>query len=128
MMGGRGAFTDPRGAADYHRIDAALHGFFPDTRSLPIDFRWAGRVAMTRDHLPHIHQPAPGVTMALGYNGRGVAMASALGGAIGAHLLDSAQPLPLSLSTIRPMPVHDLHPLYASAMIAAYRVRDMLER
>lgn len=128
MMGGRGAFTDPRGATDYHRIDAALHGFFPEARSLPIDFRWAGRVAMTRDHLPHIHQPAPGVTMALGYNGRGVAMASALGGAIGAHLLDSAKPLPLSLSTIRPMPVHGLHPLYASAMIAAYRVRDMLDR
>lgn len=128
MMGGRGAFREPRDATDYRRIEAALAAFYPEAARLPVGFRWAGRVAMTRDHLPHIHQPAAGVTMALGYNGRGVALASAMGRAIGAHLLDAANPLPLALSAIKPMPVHGLHPLYATAMIEAYRVRDMLER
>ncbi|KXF75462.1 FAD-dependent oxidoreductase [Paramesorhizobium deserti] len=128
MMGGRGSFSDPRSPADYHRIVGALHAFFPEVRSVSLEFRWTGRVAMTRDHLPHIHQPAPGLTMALGYNGRGVAMASALGTAIGAHLLNSTvNPLPLKLTDIKPLPLHDLHPIYASAMIAYYRLRDSLE-
>ena len=34
---------------------------------------WGGRLAMTRDHYPHIHEPARGVLICLGYNGRGVA-------------------------------------------------------
>lgn len=128
MMGGRGTFSDPRSSAAYRRIVSALHGFFPEARSMPLEFHWTGRVAMTRDHLPHVHQPASGLTMALGYNGRGVAMASALGTAIGAHLLDRANPLPLKLTDIKPMPAHVLHPIYASAMIAYNRLRDALER
>jgi glycine/D-amino acid oxidase-like deaminating enzyme len=83
---------------------------------------------MTRDFLPHLHQPLPNLTVALGYNGRGIAMATALGNAIGAHLLDRRKPLPLKLTEIRPLPVHSLHPLYASAMIRYYRLRDALER
>lgn len=128
MMGGRGTFREPTGPADYHRIIGALHHFFPQTRTMTLDFHWTGRVAMTPDHLPHVHKPAPSLIAALGYNGRGVAMASALGTAIGAHLLDETSPLPLTVSPIRPMPVHDLHPLYASAAISWYRLRDALER
>ncbi|WP_035713854.1 NAD(P)/FAD-dependent oxidoreductase [Azorhizobium doebereinerae] len=127
MMGGRGSFGEPTGLPDYHRILKALHGFFPQVRDLPIDFHWSGRVAMTRDHLPHLHRPFPNLTIALGYNGRGVAMASALGTAIGAHLLHPAAPLPLAVTRIAPMPVHDLHPLYATAAIHYYRLRDALE-
>ncbi|MBZ8133748.1 FAD-binding oxidoreductase [Afifella sp. IM 167] len=127
MMGGRGSFSEPEAPADYRRIIAAMHRFFPQTRELALDYFWAGRVAMTRDHLPHIHQPFENLTMALGYNGRGVALASALGQAIGAHLLDRTSPLPLKLTEIDPMPVHGLHPIYASAMISYYRLRDALE-
>jgi glycine/D-amino acid oxidase-like deaminating enzyme len=127
MMGGRGAFRDPRSREDYRGIEQALHDFFAQTRSTPIEFRWSGRIAMTRDHLPHIHQPFPNLTIALGYNGRGVAMASATGAAIGAHLIDRMSPLPFKLSAIRPMPAHRLHTIYASLMIAYYRLRDALE-
>lgn len=127
MMGGRGSFRDPRSIDDYRRIIAALHDFFPESRPAPLEFRWTGRIAMTQDHLPHIHQPFPNLTMALGYNGRGVAMASSVGTAIGAHLLDRTSPLPLKLSAIKPLPVHGLHPIYASIVIAYYRLRDALE-
>ena len=34
---------------------------------------------MTRDHLPHLHELAPGLLAGLGYNGRGVAMATVMG-------------------------------------------------
>lgn len=128
MMGGRGGFTEPKGPEAFEGIVAALHRFFPATRGLGIAFRWAGRVAMTWDHLPHLHQPFDNLTMALGYNGRGVALASAMGTAIGAHLLDPRIPLPLRFSDIKPLPLHGLHPIYASMAIEYYRFRDRLER
>jgi hypothetical protein len=55
-------------------------------------------------------------------------MASSVGTAIGAHLLDRSSRLPLKLTDIKPLPVHGLHPFYASAMIWYYRLRDALER
>ena len=128
MIGGRGGFSEPRGPAAFDHIVADLRAFYPQTRSLAIEFRWSGRVAMTRDHLPHVHQPVPNLTITLGYNGRGVAMASALGTAIGAHLLDAANPLPLKLSAIRPLPLRGLHPFVVSRMIAYHRFRDWLDR
>ena len=127
LIGGRGPFREPRAPEDYARLRAALAALYPEAADAPIEHYWSGRVAMTWDHLPHIHQPAPGVTAALGYNGRGVAMATALGLAIGAHLLNRANPLPLQASRMKPLPLHGLHPLYGEAAIRYYRLRDALE-
>lgn len=128
MMGGRGGFAEPASSAAFRGIEAALHRFFPAAAGLRIDYRWAGRVAMTPDHLPHLYRPAPGLTAILGYNGRGVAMASALGTAVGANLADPRQPLPLTPRPLDPMPLHRLHPAYGTAAIWYYRLRDTLER
>lgn len=127
LMGGRGPFRDPRSSDEYRRVAAALRDFFPQARAASLEFRWAGRIAITPDHLPHVHQPFPNLTIALGYNGRGVAMATAVGTAIGAHLLDRTLPLPLKLTAIKPLPLHGLHPIYAGLAIEYYRLRDALE-
>lgn len=128
MLGGRGTFREPQGMGDYRRILAALEHFFPEVAGMPIAHAWSGRVAMTYDHLPHLHHPVPTVTMALGYNGRGVALGSAFGTAIADSLLDPTQPLPLPFTAINPLYLHDLHPVYASMAIWYYRMRDYLER
>ncbi|WP_163484841.1 FAD-dependent oxidoreductase, partial [Escherichia coli] len=52
---------------------------WPDLADRNWTHGWNGRVAVTTDHLPHFHEPAPSVIAALGYNGRGVAMATAMG-------------------------------------------------
>ena len=127
MMGGRGTFSDHPDDAAFARVTEDLNATFPETRDLPIAYRWTGRVAMTADHLPHVHQPMPGLIMAAGYNGRGVALSSALGTAIGGHILDSTQPLPFRFTDIRPLPLHALHPAYATLAIWYYRLRDALE-
>src|SRR3546814_8576898 len=51
------------------------------------------------DFLPHVHRPAPGLTIALGYNGRGVAAATAMGRHIAALLTsgdERAFPFPMT--------------------------------
>jgi glycine/D-amino acid oxidase-like deaminating enzyme len=128
MLGGRGHFGEAPTEADYAGVVQALHRNYPQVRALPIEFRWAGRVAMTADHLPHVHRPFDNLTMAVGYNGRGVALASALGTAIGENILDAAKRLPLRFTDIKPLPLHGLHPVYATMAIWYYKLRDALER
>ena len=127
VIGGRGPFREPRAPQDYLWLRKALARLYPAAAKAPIEHYWSGRVAMTPDHLPHIHQPAPGLIAALGYNGRGVAMSTALGLAIGAHLADRSQPLPLRASRIDPLPIHGLHPVYGEWAIGFARLRDALE-
>jgi glycine/D-amino acid oxidase-like deaminating enzyme len=127
VVGGRGPFREPRAPQDYQRLRKALAWLYPGAAELEIEHYWSGRVAMTADHLPHLHQPAPGVIAALGYNGRGVAMATALGLAIGAHLADRREPLPLKASRMQPLPAHGLHPVYGEWAIRLARLRDALE-
>ena len=126
LVGGRGPFREPRAPHDYAGLRKALAWLYPEAAELEIEHCWSGRVAMTADHLPHVHQPAPGVIAALGYNGRGVALATALGLSIGAHLADSSEPLPLQPRRIEPLPMHGLHPVYGEWAIKLARLRDAL--
>jgi glycine/D-amino acid oxidase-like deaminating enzyme len=127
LMGGRGPFREPRGPRDYAFLREALEAFYPQVSAVPIEHYWSGRVAMTADHLPHLHEPAPGVIAALGYNGRGVALATSLGLAIGAHLIDRINPLPFLASRIKPLPLHGMHEMYGNWAIAYFRLRDAIE-
>ena len=100
---------------------------FPQLKGVRCEYHWSGRVALTRDHLPHVHQPAPGLTLLLGYNGRGVALATTLGTLVGANLAQpDAHPLPLPITGLSPIPLHGLHRLYATAILQMYRVKDHL--
>ena len=89
------------------------------------DFRWAGRVAVTRDFMPHLHQPAPGITMALGYNGRGIALATSMGRDVAALLSDDrAVRCAFPVTPIRPIPLHGLQRFYVAAGVAWFSLLD----
>lgn len=125
IMGGRGTFREPIGPDDYRHLESVIGLVFPQLKGTRCEFHWTGRVALTRDHLPHVHQPAPGLTVFLGYNGRGVAMATVLGTLVAAHLVaPAANPLPLPVTGIRPIPLHALHRIYATALLQMYRLSD----
>jgi glycine/D-amino acid oxidase-like deaminating enzyme len=126
LIGGRGPFREPGAPQDYARLIRALGWLYPALADVKIEHYWSGRVAMTPDHLPHVHDLAPGVTAALGYNGRGVALATSLGLALARSLIEGAKP-PLAPSPTRPLPMHGWHPLYGEAAISYYRLRDALE-
>ncbi|MFX7988723.1 hypothetical protein ABTK55_19310, partial [Acinetobacter baumannii] len=86
---------------------------------IAFDHRWCGRVAITRDYLPHLHEPAPGLLIDIGCQGRGVGLQSAMGQAIAAYIATGdADSLPLSPTPVTPLPLHALHRLYVSAIIA----------
>src|SRR5712691_11283558 len=129
IMGGRGPFREPAGPAAFRHLETVIGLLFPQLKDARCEFYWSGRVALTRDHVPHVHQPAPGLTVFLGYNGRGVAMATTLGTLVARNLVAPADnPLPLPVTDIRPIPLHALHRIYATAILQSYRLRDYLAR
>jgi glycine/D-amino acid oxidase-like deaminating enzyme len=65
---------------------------------------WHGRIAFTTDHLPRMHQLAPGVMTCIGYNGRGIAPGTLFGKAM-AQLICGApiEEFPLPVAPLRPI-------------------------
>ncbi|MGE8126472.1 NAD(P)/FAD-dependent oxidoreductase [Methylobacterium sp. NPDC080182] len=125
LMGGRGPFREPRDPADWAHLERIVGKLFPQLDGIAFDHRWCGRVAITRDYLPHLHEPAPGLLIDIGCQGRGVGLQLAMGRAMAAYIATGdAGNLPLPLTPIEPLPLHGLNRLYVSAIIAWYRLRD----
>ncbi|MEM1364013.1 MAG: FAD-binding oxidoreductase [Pseudomonadota bacterium] len=78
---------------------------FPELRKVAFEEAWHGRIAMTADHLPKIHQLADGLWTPIGYNGRGIGTGTVFGQAL-AELLTGTAPkdLPLPVSDVTPAP------------------------
>ena len=61
------------------RITERVKRVFPQIGDVQFDYIWWGYVAATDDKMPHVYELAPGVLSWTGCNGRGVALATALG-------------------------------------------------
>jgi glycine/D-amino acid oxidase-like deaminating enzyme len=125
IMGGRGPFREPKGPKDWDHLERIAAKLFPQLKDIPIEFRWCGRVTLTRDFLPHLHEPAPGLLVDIGCMGRGVGLQSAMGRAMADYVATGeAAALPLPLVPMRSLPFHALHRAYMAGIIAWYRMQD----
>ena len=109
LMGGPSALTDAPAPRHYRHLMAHAEAIFPRLRGVTWSHLWNGRVAITAERLPHLHMPAPGLVAALGYSGRGVAMATTMGRVV-AELLAGrpAEDLDMPVSPIEPIRFHAL--------------------
>ncbi|TNC07825.1 FAD-binding oxidoreductase [Methylobacterium terricola] len=125
LLGGRGPFREPKGAADWAHLERIVPKLFPQLAGIGFDHRWCGRVAVTRDYLPHLHAPEPGLLIDIGCQGRGVGLQTRMGQAIARYIAGGdGDALPIAPTPITPLPLHGLHRLYASAVVAWYRFQD----
>jgi len=125
IMGGRGPFREPKGEGDWAHLVRVIQKMFPQLAGVPIAFRWCGRVAVTRDHLPHLHEPAPGLLIDMGCQGRGIGLQTAVGKAMAEYIATSnAAALPLPFTPIEPIPFHALQRFSVGALVAWYRLTD----
>src|ERR1700688_1639228 len=129
IMGSRGVFGDApavRAARLHYR---AVREIYPQLSGVAFEYHWSGFVAMTPDHLPHLHDVAPGIVAGLGYNGRGVAMATTMGTLLARRLLgEDAEALGFPVTPVRPMRLHRFSRFGASAAIQSLRVLDGVPR
>ncbi|TCT09664.1 NAD(P)/FAD-dependent oxidoreductase [Paralcaligenes ureilyticus] len=127
VIGARGPFKDILNQGDARYIIAKARTIYPQLKNVDFPFLWSGRVAMTADYLPHLHHLAPGVTALVGFNGRGVGMATTLGRVLAAACLDNRkQTLPYPTTALNPIRFHGLNQIGVRLMIAYYRVLDRI--
>jgi len=107
LMGGRGPLDDRGDPALFARLEAVARRLFPQIGTASWEHRWSGRVALTADHLPHLHEPQPGLLIGLGYNGRGVAMATVMGKLLADRALGASHAeIGWPVTPIEPIPLH----------------------
>ena len=127
LMGGRSPSREI-----VHRDTAFLRTYaehlWPSLRGVAWTHDWNGQLAITTDHMPHIHEPAPGLTALLGCHGRGVALMTVLGQRLAARIASGdVEELVLSPTPVRPIPFHSFWKLGVTLRVAYGRAKDRLQ-
>ena len=127
LMGGRSLqrdvtrFDEAQGLMDYTRR------LWPQLADVAFTHVWNGQVAITTDHHIHMHEPAENVHICLGYNGRGIAMATAMGGVLADRIAGARiEDLPMPVTGITPISFHQFHKLGVGIRLAYGKIRDRL--
>jgi glycine/D-amino acid oxidase-like deaminating enzyme len=127
VMGGRGAYDE---AGTLHQMEVlrkASLELYPQLGDTEWSYAWGGYVAMTADHYPHLNRVRPGIMSAMGYNGRGVAMATAMGRVLADWASGTPeQQLDFPVTDPKPIPFHFLRKSAVNATVGWYRLRDRL--
>jgi glycine/D-amino acid oxidase-like deaminating enzyme len=128
IMGGRGSFGEVNPPALFAYLERMAVRLFPFLKGQRWDYRWGGKIAMTTDFLPRLHAPGDGAFIALGCNGRGIALATGLGKVL-ADLARRALPpaeAPLPVTPVREIPMHAFRRPALEAITYYYRLRDLI--
>jgi glycine/D-amino acid oxidase-like deaminating enzyme len=127
LMGGRSKLREMGGPAGFGYLQRYAEKLWPVLRGIRWGHGWNGQLGMTADHYPHLHEPEPDVLIALGYNGRGVAMATAMGGLVARRIGgEVAEGLDMPFTDLKPIPFHAFWPLAVQGRLAWGRMKDRL--
>lgn len=127
LMGGRGTYNDASTRRQIERLKRLSVELFPQLREIEWQHAWGGFVALTRDHYPHLHELSPGVMTGLGYNGRGVAIATAMGRVLARWASgDPPEDLDFPTTPLKPLPLAFARQLAVEAEIIRLRLLDRL--
>jgi glycine/D-amino acid oxidase-like deaminating enzyme len=128
LMGGRSPVDDNPTAAHAAPLRSAIARIFPQLGDVATDYVWSGKVAITKDTMPHLHMLAPGLIAALGFNGRGVAAATVTG-RLAARLAMGTAPADLPFPVTAPdrFAFHALRKVGVFALSQYYRLLDRIE-
>ncbi|MEM7209773.1 MAG: FAD-binding oxidoreductase [Pseudomonadota bacterium] len=129
LFGGRGPLRETDDPGVYEPIRRKMLEFFPQLAAVPMQYGWSGRVALTSDGLPHLHNAAPGLWASLGCNGRGVGYATGTGKLL-AELIQGSDPAqsPIPITPVSRIPFHSLYLLGAGIAVWHKNRCDQVER
>lgn len=107
VMGGAGATAGLSHDFIVRKLHKAAERMFGHLGPLDWEYAWSGYFAVTKDHMPHIHEAGDKLICALGCNGRGIAVSTAIGKLLGERLLGlPAEEMPLRPTPIQPFAFH----------------------
>jgi glycine/D-amino acid oxidase-like deaminating enzyme len=126
LIGGRGPMREIDSAGAIPHLTAYARELWPILEGVRWTHAWGGRLAMTRDHYPHVHEPERGVLVCLGYNGRGVAMATAMGAQLARRITRPELPFDMPVTDMKTIALHPFWPAGVKAAILYGRMSDFL--
>ena len=129
VMGGAGGPYEAVDNDSYKQIVQYIHQLYPQIKNPEIEFRWCGKTCLTLDGLPHIHELAAGVFTGLGYNGRGVAMASLMGKWLAAIVSGEELDTPtIPMTNPKTIPFHGIRKPFIKTMQYVKDFQDRMEK
>lgn len=128
VMGGSGATAGLDHSAIADCLQRAGEEMFSHLGRLEWNYQWSGYFAVTTDHLPHVHEPASGMHVAVGCNGRGIAVSTCLGVQLADRILGrSADQLLVPVSSMRNVRFHALRGVGVRAATIFKGLQDRLD-
>jgi glycine/D-amino acid oxidase-like deaminating enzyme len=127
LMGGRGPMREHVGDATLDTLMRTVRRLWPFLDAPRYEYAWSGTVGLTLDHMPHLCRLAPGVITGLGFNGRGVAMTTAMGMVLAKSLSGTPDAdLDLPLSDLPKVPLFEIRQPFIALAIQYHRLRDAM--
>jgi hypothetical protein len=127
VLGGRGSGQDRTDFRKYEHLVHKVGELFPALKNHEIEFCWGGKVAITTDAIPHLHNPIKGIYAGLGFNGRGVAMSTLLGKWLAMAATGSLPNEALPFTEINPIPFHSFRGIGVSLVTQFKAIQDRLK-
>ncbi|MGF6414889.1 NAD(P)/FAD-dependent oxidoreductase [Paraburkholderia sp. MM5482-R1] len=127
VMGGSGATAGLDHAKIVPYLQRAGDELFGAIGRLDWQYAWSGFFAVTTDHLPHVHEPQPGLHVSVGCNGRGIAISTALGMELAQRVTGAPkEDMSVPVTDIRTVPFHAFRSLGVATATRYKRLQDRL--
>lgn len=125
IMGGRGAMSDRHVMGRQQALrDVALE-LYPQLGDATWRYAWGGDVALIRSHAPGLHKIAPNAMAGIGFNGRGVGMATVMGRILADWAAGCPEgDLDYPVTRAEPIPFHRFRRIGLGATVALFDVLD----
>ena len=125
VIGGRGNLFNAAQSGDVAHVHAEACRLFPILAHVKWQFHWGGYTAMTLSHTPKLMKLAPGLHAGMGYNGRGIAMATMMGKQMALAVTGEQPDLPVE--PMSRIPLHGLRQAGISFRLIAGTLLDRCE-
>ena len=126
VFGWRGTLNGTIGSLDTRHLQSKARRIFPQLGNVDWDYDWAGYVGITSHQRPMLVRLGNNAYAGLGYNGRGITMATMMGKQL--SLVLAGQSTGIALKELERVRLHPLYPLGVTARIVSGHVGDYLTK
>ena len=125
VFGWRGTLSGEIGSLNTAHLRSKAERLFPQIAGADWEYDWAGYVGITSHQRPMLLKLSDNVYAGLGYNGRGVPMATMMGKQLAFAL--TGQPTAISVESLQTIPLHSLHRIGILGRIMSGHLRDFFD-
>ena len=126
VFGWRGTLTGHIGTLKTHHLKTKAIKLFPQLQGVNWEYDWAGYVGITAHQRPILAELGSNAYAGLGYNGRGITMATMMGKQLSLALKRNKSDM--TIKKLEPVPLHPFYPIGVTTRIISGHISDYLTK